>query len=50
MRHASYRQYVMWQHGHFGKGHCRVIPSCCVLEIRKHYPSPDGHYTGFKNS
>lgn len=50
MRHASYRQYVMWQHGHLGKGHRRVIPSCCVLKIRKHYPSPDGHYTGFKNS
>ena len=44
MRHAAYWQYVMWQHGHL-----RVIPSCCVWEIRKHYPLVNGTYTGYKN-
>ena len=49
MRHAAYRQYVMWKHGHVGARRRIVIPSCCVWSIRKAYPSPIDQYTGFKN-
>jgi hypothetical protein len=46
-RHTSYRQFVMWEHGHLGKNNRVVIPCCVVQLIRNKWPSPDGNYTGF---
>ena len=40
MRHAAYPQFIMCRHGHLVQ---KGDPSCCVTEIRKHYPPTDGH-------
>lgn len=47
MRHAAYRQYVLWIYGRLQKDDRRTVPACCVKVIRDKFPSPSGHYTGF---
>eukprot|EP00112_Aurelia_sp_Birch-Aquarium-sp1_P015922 Seg3567.1 transcript_id=Seg3567.1/GoldUCD/mRNA.D3Y31 product="P2X purinoceptor 7" protein_id=Seg3567.1/GoldUCD/D3Y31 len=47
-RKAGYRQFTLWKYGRLGKSNRRVLPSCVVTTIRKFYPSPTGHYMGFK--
>lgn len=47
LRHCAYRQYICWRFGDQADGH-PAIPRCCVLRIREEYPSPDGHYSGFR--
>ena len=47
-RKAAYRNYVLDTHGYLGKRKRKVVPSCCVLCICRHYPSAMGIYMGFR--
>ena len=46
-RKATYRQFVLWQHGDLGRSNRCVVVSWVVLSIRRKYSAPDGHYLGF---
>ena len=48
LRFAAYKQFIWWIFQHLGKGNRRVIPSCVVWSIRKHFPEANGQYTRFK--
>ena len=48
LRFAAYKQFIWWIFQHLGKGNRRVIPSCVVWSIRKHFPAANGNYTRFK--
>ena len=50
LRHAAYRQFVLWRHGRLGTNIRRVIPSCVVVRIRDKFPSASAVYTGFQVS
>ena len=50
MRHAAYSQFVAHSVGPTGLGARVVVPACVVAAIRCKWPSPDGHYTGFKKA
>ena len=47
-RKAAYRNYILDTHGYLGKRKRKVVPSCCVLCIRRHYPSGMGIYMGLR--
>ncbi|XP_060567955.1 P2X purinoceptor 7-like [Ruditapes philippinarum] len=44
MRHAAYRQYVLFHHGKLGQGERRPVPSCATWVIRDKYPDPNNYY------
>lgn len=50
IRYALYTFVSMKFRGPLGKYNQKEIPSCIMVEIKDHYPSPTGTYVGFKES
>ena len=48
MRHAAYRQYVMWQHGHLARGHRKVIHHVVYGKLETIIHLPIGNIRGIK--
>ncbi|CAL9707712.1 unnamed protein product [Knipowitschia caucasica] len=48
LRHCAVSQFLRWRVGPATPQAPPVVPRCCILRIRKRYPSQDGQYSGFK--
>ena len=48
-RYIAYRRFVQLVWKTTGSGNRKVLPSCFVTTVRRHFPSADGLYTGFKD-
>ena len=47
MRHAAYRQYILFEYGRLGRGVRRPVPSCVTWFIRDKFPDSLGHYVPY---
>ncbi len=48
-RYISYRRFVQLIWKTTGSGNRKVLPSCFVTTVRRHFPSANGQYAGFKD-
>ena len=48
-RKAAYRHFIIDKYGYLSKNKRKICPACCVLTIRRHYPSATGVYMGFRS-